>query len=59
MKQKSESNEENPDSPEINISVMPNVHTERPSTAQDEQSSSEQYEEVPAQDLNEPMMYNE
>ena len=35
---------------------MPNVHTERPSTAQDEQALSEQFEEVPAQDLDEAMM---
>jgi hypothetical protein len=51
--------EENPDSPEVNISVMPNVHTERPSAAQDEQAPSEQFEEVPARDLDEPMIFNE
>jgi hypothetical protein len=48
LKQKLESMEENPDSPEVNISGVPNVHTERPSAAQDVQAPSEQFEEVPA-----------
>ena len=56
MKRKLESMEENPDSPEVYISVMPNGQTERPSAAQDEQAPPEQFEEVPAQDLDEPMM---
>ena len=36
LKRKLERNEEKADSPEVNISVMPNVHIERPITAQDE-----------------------
>ena len=59
LKWKLESMEENPDSPEVNISVMPNVHTESPRAAQDEQAPSEQFEEVSAWDLDEPMSYNE
>ena len=59
LKRELESMEENPDSPKVIISVMPNMHKKRPSAAQDEQAPSEQFEEVPAQDLNEPMMYND
>ncbi len=43
--------EEKEDSPEVNISVMSNVSTERPSTAQYEQAPSELFEEVAARDF--------
>ena len=59
LKWKLESMEENLDSPEVNFSVMQNVHTESPRAAQDEQAPSEQFEEVPAQDLDEPMIKND
>ena len=58
LKLKLESMEENPDSPEVNISVMPNLHTEIPSAGQDEQAPLEQFEEVSAWDLDEAMMDN-
>jgi len=35
LKHKFESMEENPDSPKLNISVMPNLHGEIPRAAQD------------------------
>jgi hypothetical protein len=53
LKRKLESMEEYPDSPEVNITVMPNVNTEIPSMAQDEKAAMEQCEEVPTQDLDE------
>ena len=58
MKCKLESMEENPDSPEVHISVMPNFHTEIPSAPQDELAPLEHFEEVPARDLDEAMMEN-
>jgi hypothetical protein len=48
--------EEEDDSLEVNISVMPNLHTEIPSTAQDEQPPFESFEELPAGEFNEMMM---
>ena len=56
LKHKLESMEENPDSPEVKISVMPNLHTEIPSTAKDEHAPLEQLEEVPAGYFDEAMM---
>ena len=43
-----ESMEEKEDSPVVNISVMPNLHTEIPSAVQDKQPPLEQFEAVPA-----------
>jgi hypothetical protein len=54
-----ESTEEKDDSREVNISVVPNLHTEIPSTAHDEQPPLEPFEEVPAQEFNEAMMKDE
>ena len=56
LKCKLESMEEEDDSLEVNISVMPNLHTEIPSTAQDEQPPFESFEELPAGEFNEMMM---
>ena len=59
LKHKLESIEEKDVSWEVNISVMPNLHTEIPSKAQDEQPPLELFEEVPAGEFNEAMMDNE
>ena len=59
LKHKLESMEEKDDSQEVNISVMPNLHTEISSTDQDELLSLEPFEEVPAGEFNEAMMKDE
>ena len=59
LKNKLESMEEKDDSREVNISVMPNLHTEIPSTAQDEQPPLEPFEEVSAGEFNEATMKDE
>jgi Zn-dependent M16 (insulinase) family peptidase len=56
LKRKLESMEENPDSPEVKISVMPNLQTEIPSAAKDEHAPLEQPEEVPTGCFDEAMM---
>ena len=55
LKWKLESMEENPDSPGVEISDMPNLHMEIPGTAKDEHAPWEQFEEVPAGYLDEAM----
>ena len=59
LKRKLESMEEKDNSREVNISVVPNLHTEIPSAAQDEQPPLEPFEEVPAGKFNEAMMKDE
>ena len=59
LKHKLESMKEKDDSREVNISVMPNLHTEIPSTAQDEQPPLEPFEKVPAGEFNEAIMKDE
>ena len=59
LKRKLESMEEKDDSREVNISVVPNLHMEISSTAQDEQPPLEPFEEVPAGEFNEAMMEDE
>ena len=56
LKHKLESMEEKDDSREVNISDLPNLHKQIPSTAQDEQPPLELFEEVPAGEFNEAMM---
>ena len=48
LKHKLKSMEERAESPEVNISVMPNLQTEIPRAAQDEQPPLEQFEEMTA-----------
>ena len=58
LKDTLESMEEKDCSREVNICVMPNLHTEISRTAQDEQPPFEPLEEVPAGEFNESMMDN-
>ena len=59
LKRKLESMEEKDDSREVNISVVPNFHTEISRAAQDKQPPLEPFEEVPAGEFNEAMMEDE
>ena len=59
MKLKFESMEEKENSREVNISVVPNFHTEISSAAQDKQPPLEPFEEVPAGEFNDAMMEDE
>ena len=55
LKHMLESIEKNPDSLEVEVSVMPNSHMEICSTAKDEHAPLEQLKEVPAGYLDEAM----
>lgn len=56
LKWKLESMEEKDNSPEVNISLMLNLHKEIPGKAHDEQPSLEEFEEEPAEYMDEAMM---
>ena len=56
---KLESTEDKEDSPEVNVSVMTNLQTKLHSAAPDEQPPLEQFEEEPAEDLDEATMQND
>jgi hypothetical protein len=56
LKHKLESMEEKEDSPEVNLSVMPNFQTEIPGAAQDEQPPLKQFEEEPTGDFAETII---
>jgi len=53
---KLESTEDKEDSPEVNVSVMPNLQTKLHSAAPDEYPPLKQFEDEPAEDLDDATM---